>query len=645
MGAASSSSSVLVVLFLLFLSLYQVCLAQQQPLVDVYLVAHSHCDAGWLKTVDEYYTSEVRGILTQVFHHVSADQNKKFSWSEIVFFKRWWLEQSPATQLQFKKLVEDKRIEFIGAGWVQNDEAIAYYNSVIDQLTEGHQFILDTFGITPKIAWQIDPFGPSTVTPILFQEAGYRYLVLNRVDERAKTVFRAPPVDIPGSGNLIREKRFEFWWQASKSLPESRLFSHILNTFYTSPQVCWPNVTNPIQSICTGFDFEADSGINPAITPENIAARADLFVNICKSRSQSYVHNKLMVPMGHDFAYRNASLQFTNIDYLISYINANYARYGITLKYATPSEYFEAVFKSTPSPQFPLVGASDFYPYTLCQMPDYANYNTCASYWSGYYTSYPELKRYSRERDALLRVGELLYSFSGADDFQQKQSLISPSSSQHLHQSTSSSPRAAAAASLSSSRFHLLRELREASAVMTHHDAITGTSKVYVLDDYHDMLSNGTRAVNELIEQIMAGMLGRNGQLADVTVDGELMKHLPPGTITPVTFFNPLAWPRTEMAKMNISDKQDLMVYDALGSVVPSQIMAEAAGTERHLFFPVTLPPLAYGTYFVASIGGEETMLEGRASVVHADKLRADSFTMDNPYYRVSSRCPAASCR
>jgi hypothetical protein len=36
-----------------------------------------------------------------------------------------------------------------------NDEAITNYDSVINQMTEGHLFLLEEFGVVPKIAWHI----------------------------------------------------------------------------------------------------------------------------------------------------------------------------------------------------------------------------------------------------------------------------------------------------------------------------------------------------------------------------------------------------------------------------------------------------------------------------------------------------------
>jgi hypothetical protein len=48
-----------------------------------------------------------------------------------------------------------------------NDEAAPYYEDIIDQMTLGHKFLLDTFNAVPSIGWQIDPFGHSNTQAAL----------------------------------------------------------------------------------------------------------------------------------------------------------------------------------------------------------------------------------------------------------------------------------------------------------------------------------------------------------------------------------------------------------------------------------------------------------------------------------------------
>ena len=49
--------------------------------------------------------------------------------------------------VQVTALVAAKRFEFISAGWVQNDEAVTEYHSIVDQMTEGHAWIMHTVSL------------------------------------------------------------------------------------------------------------------------------------------------------------------------------------------------------------------------------------------------------------------------------------------------------------------------------------------------------------------------------------------------------------------------------------------------------------------------------------------------------------------
>jgi lysosomal alpha-mannosidase len=146
--------------------------------------------------VDQYYTGSngfgqhlsVRQIITSTVQELLKDSKRRFVYVEMAFFWRWWNEQNEETKNLTRKLVDERRLEFVIGGWsvmdlkkplsnyflplivtlsliyrCMNDEATTYYTDIIDQQTLGLKFILEEFGpcARPRSAWQIDPFGHS----------------------------------------------------------------------------------------------------------------------------------------------------------------------------------------------------------------------------------------------------------------------------------------------------------------------------------------------------------------------------------------------------------------------------------------------------------------------------------------------------
>jgi hypothetical protein len=57
------------------------------------MIAHSHEDVGWLSTAEEYYSSQVDQILTNVMNALVKDKKRKYTHAEIAFFEMWWRKQ------------------------------------------------------------------------------------------------------------------------------------------------------------------------------------------------------------------------------------------------------------------------------------------------------------------------------------------------------------------------------------------------------------------------------------------------------------------------------------------------------------------------------------------------------------------------
>ena len=74
------------------------------------------------------------------------NENRRFVASEMAFFEMWWNEQKPSIQQKVRQLVREGRLEFVGGGYTQNDEAVTQYSAILDNISMGMKFIQDHFG-------------------------------------------------------------------------------------------------------------------------------------------------------------------------------------------------------------------------------------------------------------------------------------------------------------------------------------------------------------------------------------------------------------------------------------------------------------------------------------------------------------------
>lgn len=151
--------------------------------IEVFIVPHSHNDVGWLITEDQYYEQRTRLILNNLYDVLLSDPQIKFSWAESAYLSTW-IKEFPEKKATFKRFLDDGRVEIIGGGWTQNDEATPDFELVIRQMEDGYNFLKSEFNITKiKTGWQIDPFGHSSLTTALWEKMGYESLTVSRVPD------------------------------------------------------------------------------------------------------------------------------------------------------------------------------------------------------------------------------------------------------------------------------------------------------------------------------------------------------------------------------------------------------------------------------------------------------------------------------
>lgn len=170
-------------------SLILMCILSFGFSVNVYIVPHSHNDAGWLETVDFYYSANCNKTLNNMFTLLSEHDSVKFCWSEVVFLQMW-LKEHPEKKPLMEEFIRSGRFEIIGGGWVQNDEALMDFELLIRQMRSGLDYLSETLSVeNVKIAWQLDTFGHSSLNAAVWERMGFNTLVFARIDEIYKANF------------------------------------------------------------------------------------------------------------------------------------------------------------------------------------------------------------------------------------------------------------------------------------------------------------------------------------------------------------------------------------------------------------------------------------------------------------------------
>ena len=104
--------------------------------------------------------------------------------------------------------------------------------------------------------------------------------------------------------------------------------------------------------------------------------------------------------MGDDFNYQNADSYFTSLNNMITYWNENrFNETNIEFIYSTPSMYIDAINaeKLTWPTKY-----DDLFPYA----------DDDASYWTGYFTSRPNDKKYTRDASHSLLAANKLFALT-----------------------------------------------------------------------------------------------------------------------------------------------------------------------------------------------------------------------------------------
>jgi len=468
--------------------------------LNAHVIPHTHDDVGWRKTVDQYYhgwnesiddRGAVHSILSTSMAALTEHEARTFTYVEQKFFSMWWAEQSDAVRDTVRFLVANRQLSFVNGGWCMHDEAAAHYMGMLDQTTTGHQFLLRELGVVPRTGWQLDPFGHSaTQASLLTDKVGFDALYFGRIDYQDLALRK-------------EASECEGLWNASSSSSDSTIFWGLTGSYggnYGPP---------------AGFMFDVLFGDDERLVSANetrLHERIVEFLGKIKVQSDQTKGNHIMLTMGSDFTFREAHVDYSNYDLLIGTI-MNYqhwnqlnisAMFGprfdrVNIFYSNPDYYTEQKYKETKRQRKAAATSSasstaDDRTTTTTALPTAVNWTIKSddffpysdgpnSFWTGYFTSRAGFKRLERVASSFLLAAR------------QIDALSSPTTD-------------ATTTFESSSSDNPLFVLEDAVGVAQHHDAVSGTGKQHVVDDYSKRLSAGIHsAALHVVQKLKSVML------------------------------------------------------------------------------------------------------------------------------------------
>ncbi|XP_067008681.2 lysosomal alpha-mannosidase [Anabrus simplex] len=546
---------------------FESCHKVKTGMLNVHLIPSSHLDLGWLKTVDQYFwgtKSWIHKVGVQYIYDSLVNELRKDP------SRRFTLSEVGYFWMWWKELTTSRRDQIKD---LVNAGRLEFVNggwSMNDEATTTYQAVIDqyTWGFN-KLS---EMFGTRCAKPrIGWQVDAYGHskalaTLYHMLGFEGLFISR---IDYQDKSNRLQTKNMEMVWLPSATAGSvTALFTSVLFNGHRSPG-----------GFCFDILCRNDGLVDDKNSREyNVDFKVQQFIDLCEDQAKYYSTDNIAIIMGDDFHYQSAPSNFLNMDKLIQHVNAKQQTGSrVRLLYSTPSCYLKAVHEASVTWS---TKNDDFFPYA----------NDINSYWTGFYSSRPSSKYMERLANNYLQVCKQLHALGGLGDRDQVDMDV----------------------------------LREAMGVMQHHDAITGTERQAVADDYHAMLYDGLTSCEKTIKRALRKIAttGPDGSSSDdsaidprFNVDSCLMRNESQCGVSEtsdtfvVTVYNPMSHTTSHHVRLPVLEPgytvQDPAGDDVVSQIVPVPIMVQNLRSRNSkakyelVFTAEGLPPLGFKSYFV----------------------------------------------
>ncbi len=149
------------------------------PTLEIYAIGHAHMDLAWLWPIRETKRKGARTLATAL-HLMDKYPDYRFCCSQPQLFL-WVKENFPKLYERVKERIKDKRLEVVGAMWVEADTNLAGGEALIRQIMYGKEFYKEEFGLEVDNLWLPDVFGYSASLPQILSKCDVPYFITQKL--------------------------------------------------------------------------------------------------------------------------------------------------------------------------------------------------------------------------------------------------------------------------------------------------------------------------------------------------------------------------------------------------------------------------------------------------------------------------------
>lgn len=137
----------------------------------LHLLCNAHLDPAWLWRWNEGLAEAISTF------RVAADFCEEydgfvFNHNEALLYE-WVEEHEPQLFARIQKLVKEKKWVIMGGWYLQPDCVMTSGESLLEQINLGREYFMEKFGVAPKTAINLDPFGHSRGLVQILAKTGY----------------------------------------------------------------------------------------------------------------------------------------------------------------------------------------------------------------------------------------------------------------------------------------------------------------------------------------------------------------------------------------------------------------------------------------------------------------------------------------